>query len=100
MEKKFTYTDLRDMLNYDKQDKTNKKFEHILNYLSSLGLIEIEKSSFINNYGSVIPCFYLKQVNFYIDYDIMDFETGIEKIVESKIIKRVAEETKKDMKEI
>lgn len=89
--KKFTYNDLRTMLGYKLKYDTNRKIESCLNLLSSLKLIEIEKGEFINTYGVTIPCFCLNQANFYISYDIKDFETGEENIVKEEIIKKVQE---------
>ena len=89
--KKFTYQDLRDILNYKKNNNTNLKIEASLNLLNSLGLIQIEKGEFINHYGATIPCFSLNQVNFYITYDFKGFETGEESIISEELKEKIRE---------
>ena len=96
--KKFTYLDLRDMLGYAQENSINKKLEGALNELSGLNLINIEKGEFTNEYGLKIPVFVLNQVNFYIDFDIMNFETANENVVSKEQIDRVKKETEKDEK--
>ena len=97
--KRFTYLDLRDMLGYTQENSTNKKLEGALNELSSLNLINIEKGEYTNEYGLKIPVFILNQVNFYIDFEIMNFETANENVVSKEQIIRVKEQTEKDYRD-
>lgn len=97
--KKFTYTDLRDMLGYKLKNDTNRKIESSLNLLSSLNLIDIKTGTYINKYGVTIPCFCLNQTNFYITYDLKDYETGVERIVNDDIIEKVRQRNRQDYPE-
>lgn len=72
----FTYKDLRDVLDYTSQAKINKDLEAALLKLQSYNLIDIEPGLYTHPNGWKIPVFILKQVNWYIDYNIKDFETG------------------------
>lgn len=92
--KAFTYKDLRDILGYRLTTEIDKKFEGILNQLKGLGLIEIEKGSRINKYGVEIPVFVLTQANFYVNFEMMDFEPANENAIEEKQIEEVKEENK------
>jgi hypothetical protein len=49
--------------------------EDSLRELSSLGLIDIETGIKTHDNGWKIPIFVLKEVNWYINYNIMDFKT-------------------------
>lgn len=92
--KKFTYLDLRALLGYSKQNNINRKMEHSLLALQSLGLIDIKTGNFINTNGLTIPCFVLQQANFYINYDIKDFKPGEEHAMEEDIISKIREKNK------
>ena len=89
--RKFTYQDLRDLLGYEPHTLTNKKMEVSLHLLESLKLIEIDKGNFTNKYGVVIPCFSLRQANFYISYEIKDFETGDIEIISEEAKEKIRE---------
>lgn len=78
---KFTYLDLRELLGYTCKVEINRKIEDCLNTLMSLNLIKLEKGTFINEHGVEIKCFNLKQVNFYIDYEIKGYETDDQAII-------------------
>lgn len=94
--KRFTYQDLRDMLGYVSDAKTNKKLEGALNELIGFGLIDLKQGEAINDYGLKIPVFVLNQVNFYVDFAIMDYQTAEENVVSKEQIERVKQETEKD----
>ena len=87
--KTFTCKDLRDIIGYTKDNKTDKKIAEMLNHLSSLGLIEIEKGRRINQYGVEIDVYVLNQANFYINFDLMDFETSNENSIEPEQIEKI-----------
>lgn len=89
--KAFTYKDLRDILGYAVDNRIDKKFEDILIHLKALGLIEIEKGSRTNRYGIEIPVFVLTQANFYINFEMMDFEPANENAIEEEQIEEVKE---------
>ena len=94
--KKFTYQDMRDILSYTKQNKTDRKMEASLLLLKSLGLIDIKTDTYINTYGVKIPCFILRQVNFYISYDFKGFETGDYSIISEDIKQQLVDRCKSD----
>lgn len=98
--KRFTYQDLRDMLGYAQENAINKKLEGALNELIGFNLISLEKGDFVNEYGLKIPVFILNQVNFYIDFEIMNFETANENVVSAEQIMRVKNKTEEDEKEL
>lgn len=98
--KRFTYQDLRDMLGYVSDAKTNKKLEGALNELIGFGLIDLKQGEAINDYGLKIPVFVLNQVNFYVNFEIMDYQTAEENVVEPEQIKRVREITQQDEKDL
>lgn len=98
--KKFTYQDLRDMLGYKLKADTDTRLELALNKLISLGLIDIEKGTFTNTYGVDIPVFVLNEVGFYIKYDIKNYKTGLENVVEQEQIERVKGENQADYPDV
>lgn len=89
--KRFTYRDLRTILGYAYETTNNRKFEDCLRNLESLGLIELDTGEFKNSFGAVIPCFVLKQANFYINYKIKDFETGEECAIGDAVVEKIKE---------
>lgn len=92
--KSFTYKDLCEMVGYVKEGKTSKRMEDCLRNLQSLGLIEIKQDIFINSYGVKIPCFILNQANFYINYDIKDYQTGDYSILPEEVKQAVRDAQK------
>lgn len=97
--KKFTYQDLRDILHYNKAD-INQKFENSLRQLKSLGLLNYDKSEFINTFGVKIPCFIAYSVNFYINFDLMDFNPAEENAISEEQRKRLEDNTNRDFREL
>lgn len=77
----FTYKDLRDILGYALEATTDRKLEDCLRILQSLGLIVIECTNYINKYGNKVDCFLLSEVDFWIHYDIKDFDTTNENAI-------------------
>jgi hypothetical protein len=80
--KPFTYQDLRELLGYKLHDDIDKKMETSLNQLQGLGLIIIRRDVMLNKFGVAIPVFVLEQANFYTNFDIKDFETAEEEVIE------------------
>lgn len=97
--KKFTYWDLRGLLGYQKHDDIDKRMEDSLRVLQSLGLIEVEKEQFINEYGAKIPCFILNQANFYINFNIKDYSTGEYQAIPTEIYEKIKEDNKENYPE-
>lgn len=80
------------LLGYSKQDKINNKILESLNRLKSLGLIDISKGNFTNTYGVVVPVFVLNQANFYVNFELMDFETPEEQTISKEQMERLIKE--------
>lgn len=97
--KRFTIVDLGDILDFDGTDtRWKQKVKYALNILNSLGLIDIEKGNYTNSFGTICNVFVLNQVNFYINFNIMEFETADESVIPEEIKKKIIEDSKKNQK--
>lgn len=92
--KKFTYQDIRDILGYQGNSKTNQKIAASLQILKAFGLIDIEVGSYTNSKGAKIQCFVLNQANFYVSYDFKCLEIDDEAVIDQKIEKQIVENMK------
>ena len=64
--KTFTFEQLRDVLNYKLENRTDAELRRALVFLSGVGLISYQTSYFNNSKGAKIPCFKIEEVNYYI----------------------------------
>lgn len=64
--KNLTFEDLRTVLDLKKHTDTNSAIRRALYFLRGIGLIEFIEGVFTNRKGAEIPCFRLKEVNYYI----------------------------------
>lgn len=92
--KKFTYQDIRDMLNYQINSKTDQKIAASLQILKAFGLIDVEIGTYTNTRGAKIQCFVLNQANFYIDYNFKHFEIDDEPVMDEDMKQAVIDSAK------
>lgn len=85
-----TFENIRDALKIKKKDgNINKEIRRALLFLKGIGLIDYQEQSLSNLKGARIPCFKLKQVNYYINYTIQKLEEKQNDIDWQMIIERI-----------
>ena len=90
--KRFTYKDIQDILGHKMETYFNRQVEHSINQLDSLGLLDYDLGTYINEYGSKIPVYVVNSVNFYIDYKNKNYKTGEENVMPQDQIDRIIQE--------
>lgn len=98
--RRFTYSDIRDILDYSLHNDIDKKIASSLNVLKAFGLIDIEKDMIINSRGVKIQCFCLNQVNFYIDYDFKDYKNENEELISIDARDQIKNKIKEDYPDV
>lgn len=88
--KNITFELVRDTLKIKRSgSEPNKEIRKALFFLKELGLINFVEKAINNNKGGQIPCFELKEVNYYITYEILTSNEEIETINAKELRERI-----------
>jgi hypothetical protein len=68
--KSITFEKIRDAFGLSKQNANDVKIRRSLLFLKSLGLIDYIETFSSNSKGAKIPKFKIKEVNYYINYEV------------------------------
>lgn len=82
--KAMTFENIRDILNYRPDTRTNNEIFRALSYLSELGLIQFSIGYTCNSKLAKIPVFKIKEVGYYIGKPIINFSKN-ELITDSEV---------------
>lgn len=66
--KTLAYEQLRESLGYTQQSVNNGAIRRALYLLKGIGLLEFEEQQYTNSRGTKIPCFKIKDVQYYVSY--------------------------------